>query len=194
MPTLRGMVRDRESGEHDGMSSYRRCRLAGATYFFTHVLQDRWHGLLVDHIDLLRNAYARVVRSHPVDTTAICILPDHVHAIWQMPEGDSDYPLRWRLIKWHFSRNLPFECALRSSQMRKREKGVWQRRFWEHRIRTEADLRRHVDYVHFNPVKHGFVDKVADWPHSSFRQHVQRGWLSPDWGLSESPAISSNAE
>jgi REP-associated tyrosine transposase len=111
---------------------------------------------------------------------AICILPDHLHAIWSLPDNDADYALRWNLIKTGFSRGL---TAVRgsSSKVRKREKGIWQRRYWEHTIRNENDLTRHIDYIHFNPVKHGLVQRVCDWPHSSFHQYVKRGTLPADW-------------
>jgi putative transposase len=108
-------------------------------------------------------------------------LPDHVHALWALPEGDADFSIRWSLIKNYFSRGQ--EPRPRSaSKISKREKGIWQRRYWEHAIRDQADLDRHVDYIHINPVKHGCVTRAIDWPYSSFHRYVQRGLLSADWG------------
>ncbi len=109
------------------------------------------------------------------------VLPDHLHAIWALPPGDADYPLRWALIKSTFSRSLPKTEFIRDSRLAKRERGIWQRRYWEHQIRDEADLQAHVDYLHFNPVKHGYVRCVADWPFSSFHRYVRQGLLPADW-------------
>ena len=132
-------------------------------------------------IDRLRNVYRTVRERRAFDTVAICILPDHIHVIWAMPEGDTDFSVRWNLIKGGFSRGL--EQRPRSpSKIVKREKGIWQRRYWEHAIRDEADLERHIDYIHFNPVKHGHVTRVSDWQHSSFHRYVERGLLTKDWG------------
>ena len=164
------------------MSWYRRAKIKGGTYFFTVTLADRSSGLLVEQIDLLRRAYGNVQKRLPFESVAICILPDHLHAIWALPVDDADFSLRWNLIKGGFSRGLPNAPQRSPSKLAKREKGVWQRRYWEHAIRDDADLARHVDYVHFNPVKHGLVPRVADWPYSSFHQHVARGVLPVDWG------------
>jgi REP-associated tyrosine transposase len=163
------------------MSRYRRANIEGGTFFFTHTLADRSSDLLIREIDRLRRAYRTVQSERPFETIAICILPDHLHAIWKLPEDDADFARRWNLIKGGFSRGLPAE--LRSpSKMSKREKGIWQRRYWEHTIRDDADLSRHLDYIHFNPVKHGLVARVLDWPHSSFHQYVKRGVVPIDWG------------
>jgi len=106
---------------------------------------------------------------------------DHLHAVWALPEDDADFSTRWSSIKSGFSRGL--DARPRSaSKLSKREKGIWHRRYWEHAIRDEADLERHVDYVHFNPVKHGHVARVVDWPFSSFHRDVERGLLAEDWG------------
>jgi REP-associated tyrosine transposase len=161
------------------MPQYRRAN--GSTYFFTVVLADRSSTLLVDEIDRLRKVYRTVCQRRAFETIAICILPDHIHAIWVLPEGDADFSTRWSLIKSGFSRGLE-ERPRSPSKIVKREKGIWQRRYWEHAIRDEADLERHVDYIHFNPVKHGHVARVADWPHSSFHRYVGRGELTVDWG------------
>jgi putative transposase len=163
------------------MSHYRRLHTPGGTYFFTLTLADRGSALLVEQIDRLRASYRRVKEKCPFETVAICVMPDHIHAIWTLPDGDADYSRRWSLIKAGFSRSLPAASGLSLSKERKREKGIWQRRFWEHQIRDDADLVRHVDYIHYNPVKHGLVSSAADWPHSSFHQFVARGWASADW-------------
>jgi putative transposase len=130
----------------------------------------------------LRDIYRLVQQKRPFETVAICILPDHLHAIWTLPSDDIDYATRWNLIKGGFSRGLATATSRSASKIAKREKGIWQRRYWEHAIRDDADLERHVDYIHYNPVKHGLVSRVSDWPHSSFHQHVKRGLLPHDWG------------
>ena len=163
------------------MSRYRRAKTSGGTYFFTVTLADRSSDLLVRHVDLLHRAYGSVQKRYPFETIAICIFPDHLHAIWSLPAGDADFPLRWSLIKSGFSRSFPAAPSRSSSKTAKREKGIWQRRYWEHLIRDSSDLERHVDYIHF-PVKHGLVPRVHDWRHSSFHDHVARGMLPPDWG------------
>jgi len=163
------------------MPFYRRLKIEGGTYFFTVTLADRSSDLLVSRVDRLRGAYADVQKRRPFETVAICILPDHLHAIWTLPPEDSDFAGRWNLIKGGFSRGLP-AGARSSSKIIKREKGSWQRRYWEHAIRDDADLVRHIDYIHFNPVKHGLAARVCDWPHSSFHRYVERGDLPSDWG------------
>ena len=163
------------------MPRYVRAKFKGSVFFFTVVLAERPSGLLVDEIDRLRDSYRTVQQRRPFETIAICVLPDHVHAIWALPEDDSDFSTRWSLINSGFSRGL--DARPRSaSKTAKREKGIWQRRYWEHAIRDDADLERHVDYIHFNPVKHRHVTRVADWPHSSFHRYVGRGLLAADWG------------
>ena len=156
------------------MPDYRRARFDGSIYFFTVTLPDRSSSLLVSEIDRLRRAYRTVQHRYPFETVAVCILPDHLHAVWSLPSGDADFSTRWNGIKSGFSRGL--EAMPRSpSKIVKREKGIWQRRYWEHANRDEADLERHVDYIHFNPVKHGYVTRVVDWPHSSFHRFVEEG-------------------
>jgi putative transposase len=164
------------------MSRYRRAKIEGGTYFFTVTLADRSSDLLVRHIDLLRQAYKSAQGLYPFETVAICVLPDHLHSVWSLPPDDADFPLRWSLIKSKFSRGLPADAERTSSKITKREKGIWQRRYWEHAIRSDEDLTRHVDYIHFNPVKHGYVSRASDWPHSSFARYVARGLLPADWG------------
>lgn len=163
------------------MPEYRRAKFKGNVFFFTVVLADRSSNLLVEHVDRLRKVYRTARERRPFDTVAICILPDHIHAVWALPDGDNDFATRWSLIKSGFSRGL--DAQPRSeSKILKREKGIWQRRYWEHAIRDDADLEKHVDYIHFNPVKHRHVARVVDWPHSSFHRYVERGELAADWG------------
>ncbi|TVT72954.1 MAG: transposase [Denitromonas halophila] len=164
------------------MSEYRRARTAGGVYFFTVTLANRRSDLLVAEVERFREACRAVMLAHPFKTIAICVLPDHVHALWELPDGDDRFSLRWRLIKHRFSHGLPAAPGRSASKVRHRESGIWQRRFWEHRIRDVSDLRRHVDYIHFNPVKHGLVGQVKDWPLSSFHRYVAEGRLPADWG------------
>jgi len=167
------------------MSRYRRSLVPGGTYFFTVNLADRRSRLLVEQIDRLREAFRTVRAKHPFQTVAVCVLPDHLHAIWELPDGDADFSGRWSLIKRLFSSGLPTSQNISAGKLAKREKGIWQRRFWEHQIRDDVDLQRHVDYLHFNPVKHGLVKRVRDWPHASFHAYVERGELPEDWAGGE---------
>ena len=153
---------------------YRRAWVPGGTFFFTLTLENRRADALVRHIDLLRSAFESVRNAHSFEVDAIVVLPEHLHAIWTMPAGDSDFALRWALIKAQFSRSLPQNESISASRVAKRERGIWQRRFWEHQIRDGADFERHVDYIHFNPVKHRCVSRVVDWPFSSFHRSSVR--------------------
>ena len=144
------------------MTSYRRNFVPGGSFFFTVNLADRKLALLTAHIELLREAFCKTRQRHPFTVDAIVILPDHTHAIWTMPEGDVDFATRWRLIKSTFSRNLSVDEPISESRAAKRERGIWQRRYWEHTIRDEDDFARHVDYIHINPLKHGLVDRVRE--------------------------------
>lgn len=164
------------------MSRYRRAKIKGGTFFFTVTLADRASDALIKEVVSFRAAYRWVHRRYPFETVAICILPDHVHAIWTLPEDDADFAIRWSLIKSRFTRGLPAPAARSLSKIAKRDKGIWQRRYWEHAIRNQSDLDRHIDYVHFNPVKHGLVSRVCEWPYSSFHRYVERNQLPQDWG------------
>ncbi len=164
------------------MSRYRRATVKGGTFFFTVTLADRSSDLLVRHIDLLRHAYRLAQQRRPFETIAICVLPDHLHAIWSLPAEDADFSSRWSIIKSGFSRGMPRAVSRSPSKIAKREKGIWQRRYWEHAVRDETDLQHHVDYIHYNPVKHGLVSRATDWPYSSFHHYVTRGTLPVDWG------------
>ena len=163
------------------MPDYRRNRIPGGTYFFTVCLADRSSNLLTTHIASLRAAVRKARAQRPFHIDAWVILPDHMHCLWTLPDSDSDFPGRWREIKKAFSKQLPpVEC--RSDVMASRgERGIWQRRYWEHTIRDDRDYTAHMDYTHFNPVKHGFVAQVADWPFSTFRHCVRLGLYPCAW-------------
>jgi putative transposase len=167
------------------MPEYRRRLEPGATFFFTATLQDRRSNMLVSEIVTLRRAIQHVQVSRPFTIDAAVILPDHLHMVWSLPSGDADYSTRLRLIKHAFSTRVEAGAAPAGSKSRKGEKGIWQRRFYEHTIRDEDDYVTHVDYVHFNPVKHGYVSRPIDWPHSSIHRFVAKGILSRDWGTSD---------
>ncbi|MBK1724912.1 REP-associated tyrosine transposase [Thiocystis violacea] len=162
------------------MSDYRRCFVKGGCYFFTVVSHRRRPLFDTDgRVELLRQAMREVKGARPFEIQAMVVMPDHVHAVWQLPDGDSDFLRRWRDIKHHVSRRIDAAVNLRG------EKSVWQRRFWEHLIRDQEDWRRHVDYVHFNPVKHGLVTRAGDWRYRSFLTAVRKGWYGLDWGCME---------
>jgi putative transposase len=163
------------------MVRYRRNFVPGGTFFFTVTLADRSSWALIDHIEALRAATRDTRRSHPFTIDAVVVLPDHLHVIMTLPQGDADYSNRWRLIKRRFT-EVVIKSGAPIARARNGELALWQRRFWEHTIGDESDFERHVDYVHFNPVKHGLVARVRDWPHSSFHSYVRRGLLPQDWG------------
>ena len=174
------------------MVDYRRNRVPGGTYFFTVNLLDRRSCLLVEHIDWLREAVRAVKCRRPFQIDAWVVLPDHLHAVWTLPEGDADYSGRWRSIKIAFAKGLPKTERRSAVRLNKGERGIWQRRFWEHTIRDDADYAAHVDYVHVNPLKHGLVERLADWPYSSFHRAVARGVYHQDWAAA--PAEFSAGE
>jgi len=164
------------------MTNYRRIYMLGATWFFTVNLAERkGNRLLVENIDCLRNAFETVKTRHPFRIDAVVILPDHLHCIWTLPPNDTDFSARWGLIKATFSRTIEKGERISQSRQKRGERGLWQRRFWEHQIRDEADFHRHIDYIHWNPVKHGWVQQVADWPHSSFHAYLERGIYQKHW-------------
>jgi putative transposase len=163
------------------MSNYRRVQVPGGTYFFTVNLLERRRRLLVEKIDLLRIAFAEAKIIRPFEMIAIVILPDHLHCIWRLPEGDNDNIKRWRHIKSAFSRKLSKMERRSKSRVKRRERGIWQRRFWEHLIAGENDLNHHINYIYINPLKHGYVQHVCDWPYSSFHRDVKRGLYPADW-------------
>jgi putative transposase len=163
------------------MPRYIRSNSPGASYFFTVVLLERQRTLLTDHISSLRDAFRAVRSQRLFSIDAMVVLPEHLHCIWTLPPGDADFSNRWRLIKTRFSRSLPSGEWLSPRRERKSERGMWQRRFWERLIRDEQDFAAHVDYIHYNPVRHGLVERVADWPYSSFHRYVQKGVFPENW-------------
>jgi putative transposase len=172
------------------MPDYRRAWCPGGTWFFTlNLLQRSGNDLLVRHIDDLRAVTRRVRTAHPFAIHGWVVLPDHLHVVIGLPEGDTDFALRWRLIKSGFSKVVPRGEWRSSVRERRGERGIWQRRYWEHLIRDEADFAAHMDYVHINPVKHGLVARVADWPYSTFHKLVEQGIYPSNWAGSEGAEI-----
>jgi REP-associated tyrosine transposase len=172
---------------------YRRVRVPGATYFFTAIAYRRCP-IFTSRLAVLAldQAIADVRTRHPFEVEAQVVLPDHLHAVWTLPEGDADYSMRWRLIKTHFTRayvQSQQAAARNASRTAKGEQAVWQRRFWEHLIRDQRDFAAHVDYIHYNPVRHGLVAAPRDWPHSTFVEWVARGVYELDWGSDEVPTL-----
>ena len=164
------------------MPDYRRFRMPGGTYFFTLNLLNRRLSLLTNHHELLRESFALVHEKHPFHLDAIVVLPEHLHTLMTLPPGDDDFSTRLRMIKSNLSRHLPADESRSSSRRQQNERGIWQRRFWEHAIRDEIDYQRHFDYIHFNPVKHGHARRPVDWPYSSIHKYIRAGLLTADWG------------
>jgi putative transposase len=160
---------------------YRRNQVPGGTFFFTVNLLDRRSDLLMTQIDALRNAVRQVRARAPFHIDAWVVLPDHMHCLWTLPEGDADFPGRWRAIKKGFSKSVRIGEPRSPVMICRGERGIWQRRYWEHTIRDEQDFATHFDYIHFNPVKHGLVEHPAEWPHSSFRRCVAGGLYPAGW-------------
>ncbi len=163
------------------MVNYRRIKIQGGCYFFTVALHNRNLTLLTEHIDVLRRSMRTVQRRLPFKTEAIVILPEHLHAIWTLPPKDHDYPERWRQIKGLFTRDI-IKRNIKLQNVGKGEYNLWQRRYWEHTIVNENDYENHVNYIHYNPVKHGYVKQTKDWPYSSFHTYVKKGILTIHWG------------
>ncbi|MEL0611519.1 REP-associated tyrosine transposase [Marinomonas arenicola] len=149
------------------MPNYIRSKRYGGTFFFTVTLKDRQSTALLDHIELLRESVRFTLTQKPFQIIAWVVLPDHIHAIWKLPESDNDFSLRWQMIKSRFTRKL--------RETKKYNLSPWQNRFWEHEIQSEEDLEAHIHYVYFNPVKHGYVTSIQDWPYSSVHRDVKRG-------------------
>lgn len=172
------------------MPEYRRAKEPGGTFFFTVVTFNRNSLFAIPkNREILRTVWQRVQTKHPFDTIAICLLPDHIHTIWRLPENDTDYSKRWKEIKRLFTqeylRNVDERRQRNSSRMNQGEAAIWQRRFWEHTIRDEKDFNNHIDYIHYNPLKHGLVTHLSDWQWSSFHKYVEKGVYSADWGEKE---------
>ncbi|HZN29727.1 MAG TPA: transposase [Xanthobacteraceae bacterium] len=172
---------------------YRRVHFAGATYFFT-LVTERRRPLFREAatVALFLGALQRVRSRHPFEVDAYVVLPDHLHVLWTLPEGDANFSTRWRLVKEAFTRSYvkTHGAPGRSESRRsKGEQGIWQRRFWEHTVRDETDFARHLDYIHINPVHHGLATAPRDWPHSSFHEWVQRGVYDVTWGSDALPEL-----
>jgi putative transposase len=163
------------------MVRYRRNFLPGGTFFFTVTLDDRRSSALVDHVEKLRGAFRTTRAERPFTVDAIVVLPDHLHVIMTLPDDDADFSGRWKRIKSLFTHRLAASGASVARNDRG-EFGLWQKRFWEHTIRDEADFERCADYIQYNPVKHGHVQSAADWPYSSLHRYVRAGILPADWG------------
>lgn len=162
------------------MVMYRRSRIVGAPYFLTVTLRDRRSRRLTERVDDLRAAFRDARARYPFRIEALVVLPDHFHLLCSLPDGDADFSTRIRVIKRGFTIRMR-DTGIPLQQDHRGEYDLWQRRFWEHTIRDERDFQNHVDYIHYNPVKHGWVANVRDWPHSSFHRYVRRGLLPIDW-------------
>jgi putative transposase len=168
------------------MTDYRRFHMPSASWFFTVNLAERRNNhLLVENIDALRMAFRYVSQRRPFHIDAVVIMPDHLHCIWTLPAGDADFSTRWNLLKGRFSREIRPGERVSDSRSKRRERGIWQRRFWAHLITDQEDFNRHVDYIHCNPVKHGLVKRVVDWPHSSFHRFAAQGVYPLSWACLE---------
>jgi putative transposase len=167
------------------MPQYRRAFVPGGTFFFTVTLLERGRKLLTKHIDNLRRSFAAARQRRPFTVEAMVILPDHLHCIWTLPPGDADFSTRWHDITARFSAQIPRGERLSARRWQRGERGIWQRGFWEHVIRDEGDYERHVNYIHYNPVKHGNVKRVGDCPYSSFYQYVERGIYTLAWAADD---------
>jgi putative transposase len=172
------------------MPNYHRIHAPGGTYFFTVVTNERLSIFSTESsIILLLNTIEKSQNEYPFEQIAYCIMPDHIHCIWKLPDGDDDYSRRWQLIKARFSREFflisDLEGKITESRKRKREKGIWQRRFWEHIIRDDNDLAMHINYIHFNPIKHGLVKRLSDWSWSSYNEYLSAGYYDASWGETE---------
>lgn len=171
------------------MVGYRRARVTGACYFLTFALQDRSSDLLVRHHLELGRALRFMQQRKPCGLPAIVLLPDHVHMLMSLPVGDADYSSRIRLCKSNFVSALRSRADVRVTLNAKGEANIWQRRFWEHLIRDEQDFAAHVDYIHINPLKHGLVERVGDWPFSSFHRYVRSELLPAHWAGGTEQAV-----
>ena len=181
------------------MPNYLRNYLPGGTYFFTVVTQDRRQILTAPSSrELLRTAIQDELARAPFTQVAIVLLSEHLHTIWTLPEGDADYSIRWKRIKERFTRRFLAqggeEAATTNNRKKHQERGVWQPRFWEHTITDDDDFERCLNYIHYNPVKHGLVQRVCDYPWSTFHDHVKLGVYSLDWGCGPAPLEVDGAE
>ena len=167
---------------------YHRAKIKGGTYFFTIVTHNRRPFLCYpDNVALLRQALRYTMQRHPMQIDAFVLLPDHLHSIWTLPDDDHNFSMRWRLIKSYFSRHCQsmYQGDVSTLRPGKQERAFWQRRFWEHMIRDNQDFINHVEYIHYNPVKHGLVTSPKDWQYSSFHRYVQAGLYDEMWGAGD---------
>ena len=168
------------------MPNYHRSLVEGGTFFFTVVTYQRKPILTIEQPrEILRQAWLDVTARFPFETVAVCLLPDHLHCIWRLPEGDANYAMRWKELKSGFTRRYLREIGpggeRNASRQKRQEAAIWQRRFWEHTIEGEDDLEVDLDYIHYNPIKHGLVERAMDWPYSSFARYVKEGIYEEDW-------------
>ncbi|OGT58807.1 MAG: hypothetical protein A3F14_04260 [Gammaproteobacteria bacterium RIFCSPHIGHO2_12_FULL_43_28] len=166
------------------MVHYRRLRICGGCYFFTIALKNRKLKILTQYARLLHESWHIVKNRHPFETISYVILPDHLHFIWQMPEHDYDFSTRIRLLKAQFTRKL-IAVTNDFTKNKRGEYNIWPNRYWEHMIRNEKDYENHVNYIHYNPVKHGLVKSVRNWPYSSFHRYVKAEILPAQWGAGD---------
>ncbi len=179
------------------MSDYHRNYVKGGAYFFTVVTEKRRPILDSDLArECLRNAFRQCMQNYPFQIDAIVVLPDHLHAIWTLPSDDSDYSKRWGIIKKKFTQSWleqgGSEVNVSKSKQRYRRRGIWQRRFWEHTLSDQVDYNRHFDYLHYNPIKHGMVGHLSEYPYSSFHRYVKLGIYSKNWGALYEPYFDFN--
>jgi len=160
---------------------YRRVLVPGVTYFFTINLLNRKSSLLINHIEKLRYSFRHVIKKFPFEVDGLVIMPDHIHLMMTLPTGDCNYSQRLNFIKGLFSRQITSVECISSSRRKKHERGIWQRRFWEHVIRDEADYEKHLNYIHYNPVKHGYVSNPIEWQYSSIHKYIRLGILPENW-------------
>ncbi len=166
------------------MTSYKRLKINGAVYFFTLVLNDRiGSNLLIAEFNQLKESIKKVKASYPFKLNAMVVSPDHLHMIMSLAKNDTDYSVRIRLIKTYFSKSLNKTEAISTSRKSKEERGIWQRRYWEYVIRNETDFINHLNYIHFNPVKHGCCNRAVDWPYSTFHNYVEKGLYPESWAI-----------
>ena len=172
------------------MPEYRRVWVPGGTYFFTvNLLGRKNNDLLVRNINSFREIVKKVRKNHQFEIYGWVVLPDHIHCIMSLPKNDSDFATRWRLIKAGFSKQLPKNERVSASRIKRGERGIWQRRYWEHLIRDQSDFNAHMDYIPINPVKHGLVNQVKDWPYSTFHKLIEQGVYESDWAGSKDTDI-----
>jgi len=174
---------------------YRRSTAKGATFFFTVVTHKRRAILCHEsNVTLLREVFRSIMERHPFTIDAFVLLPDHLHCIWTLPENDSNFSMRWRQIKSYFSRHCgeDFKGRQTAAHLNKGEQAIWQRRYWEHQIRDDGDFIRHVEYIHYNPVKHGLTKAPKLWPHSTFHRYVKQGLYHADWGADNEIAFEQH--